>query len=110
MLYAKKHSRTFADGSAHKVLALCDAALLGKFFEEGKADLDLNSNASFYKGEKVGGKEAEKMLNEALADSRSSLNVVGEKSVACLKKALSSFDEKSVKKVAGVPHAQVYRV
>jgi len=109
-LYAKKHSRTFADGSARRVLALCDAALLGKSFEEGKVVLDLKVNASFYKGEKVGEKEAEKMLKNALEDSRSSLNVVGEKSVACLRKVLPSLDEKSVKKVAGVPHAQVYRV
>jgi len=109
-MYAKKHSRTFDDGSKRSVLALCDASLLGKCFEEGNAVLDLKVNSSFYKGEKVGEKEAQKLLKDALEDVHSSLNVVGVKSVACLCKALPSLDEKSVKKVAGVPHVQVYRV
>ncbi|MEW5955233.1 MAG: DUF424 family protein [Candidatus Micrarchaeota archaeon] len=109
-MYAKKHFRVMQDGSTRSVLALCDAGLLGKSFEQGSAVLDLNANSSFYKGNKVSEKQAGALLKEALEDSRSSLNVVGEKSVACLRKAMPSFNEKSVKKVAGVPHAHVYRV
>jgi len=109
-VYAKKHSRTFNDGSKHCVLALCDASLLGKGFSEERKVLDLNANAAFYKGEKIGEKQAKKMLEDALKDSRTSLNVVGKKSVECLKKAMPSFNEENVKKVAGVPHVHVYRV
>ena len=38
-----------------------------------------------------------------------SLNLVGEKALACARKA-RLIDEKSVRRIAGVPHLQIYRV
>lgn len=81
-----------------KMLALCDSDLLGKRFEEGELQLDLESQ--FYKGEEVSDDELEKIIKGIYI-----INAVGETSI----KFLISHDlieESNVKKVADIPHAQ----
>lgn len=89
--------------SHRKVVAICDADLIGKQFEEGKKFLDVREN--FYKGEKVDSKRAAEIMIREIYNY-STFNIVGEKSV---KLALQSgiISEGNVGHVAGVPFALV---
>jgi len=105
---AKVHERKRAVAGREtidRVVALCDAELLGKVFEQGDLCLDLSKNRTFYDGEKV----SEARALELLKTPGASLNIVGEKSLAAAKKALK-ISGSSAKKIAGVPVLQVYRL
>ncbi|MFA6048567.1 MAG: DUF424 domain-containing protein [Candidatus Micrarchaeia archaeon] len=88
---------------AERVAALCDEELLGKVLEDGDLCLDLEKHAGFYKGAIVSEADAAKLLEGA-----SSVNAVGEKSVAAVRKAFGKAG--GIIKIAGVPHLQVYRL
>jgi hypothetical protein len=94
MLIVKVHKAQ--DG--RRLVAICDKALLGKRFEEGKRQLDLTS--SFYKGEEMGEQDAEAMLKGEFH-----LNLVGKEAVA-LGLRLGLVDQDGVMTIAGVPHAE----
>lgn len=64
--------------SYRNVVAMCDADLIGKKFEEGKRQLDCREN--FYKGEKVTKEEAIRILQKE-SDEDGAFNIVGEKSI-----------------------------
>ncbi len=84
------------------VLAACDSVLLGKTLKKG--ELDFRVSEAFYKGSAVTEKELLSLMEE-----HSNINLLGEKVVAAaLKKGLIS--ERDIIKIAGVPHAQIYRV
>lgn len=83
------------------IVAICDAALIGKILAEGKWRLDLSAHASFYQGKKVSKSEAVRVLSLA-----SSANIVGEKSLAAAKSA--GFSVSGARKICGVPHLQAY--
>ncbi|MDE1851647.1 MAG: DUF424 family protein [Candidatus Micrarchaeota archaeon] len=86
------------------MIAMCDEELLGKEFGDGKAKLDLNRYASFYKGEL---QEEGKISIDM--ESIYSANVVGERSVAIMiRTGVATEDE--IKRVSGIPFLQVYRV
>ncbi len=105
-MFVKVHERARVVGGnavVERVVALCDAELLGKVFEEGDLCLDLARSKGFYEGTRASEKEAIEFLKGA-----GSVNAVGEKSVAAAKKAFGS--SKGVMRIAGVPHLQVYRV
>lgn len=105
-MFARVHKRVRLVGNKsveERVVALCDADLLGKVFEGDGLFLDLKSHRSFYEGEKVSKEQAVDLLRDA-----DSANVVGKKSVDAAKKAFGS--DSSVVFIAGVPHLQVYRV
>jgi hypothetical protein len=101
---AAVHSRRDSLGVSRSVTALCDAELLGSVLKGGDCVIDLKRYEEFYRGELVNEDEA-----AALAAQANSLNVVGEKSLAAARRAFE-ISEKNVKRVAGVPHAQVYRI
>jgi hypothetical protein len=106
MIFAKVHERRGAAGSISRVVALCDADLIGKVFKKGSVELDLKKYARFYQGERVGAEEAAE-----LARGADSVNAVGEKSVEAAGKALGKPGSGGgAKRVAGVPHLQIYRV
>jgi hypothetical protein len=86
------------------VVAVCDAGLLGKRFEEAGRLLDLKNNAYFDDGKPATEKEVEAALRNATA-----ANLVGEKatSVAVRMGIASKAD---VKLVCGIPHLQIYKV
>lgn len=72
MMYLKIHK------SYRNVVALCDAGLIGKKFEEGKKQLDIREN--FFKDRKLTKEEVIKVLKwEKKNDS--TFNIVGEKSI-----------------------------
>jgi uncharacterized protein len=87
--------------SYRKVVALADAELIGKRFEEGKRQLDVREN--FYRGEVVDGEEVVKMLRSLALDD-ATFNIVGENSVnAALKSGVITSG--NVAAVDGVPFA-----
>ncbi len=105
---ARVHERKrFVAGreSIDRVVALCDADLLGKVFEQGDLCLDLSKSRSFYDGEKV----SEQQAIELLKTPGANLNLVGEKSLGAARKALR-INEAAVKKISGVPVLQIYRL
>lgn len=62
--------------SYRNVVAICDAELIGKTFEEGKRQLELREN--FYKDKKVQKKELIKMIHDQTKED-ATFNIVGEK-------------------------------
>ena len=64
--------------SYRTVVALCDAELIGKKFEEGKMQLDIREN--FYKDKEVSKDEAIKLLRRQLNED-STFNIVGKESI-----------------------------
>lgn len=106
-LSAKLHERRFLENGrevVRTITALCDADLLGKVLEEGDLAIDLQKYRSFYEGETVPTEEAARMLREG-----KNLNIVGKQSVALALKTLN-IPKRQVRKIAGVPHLQVYYV
>jgi len=81
-----------------KILAICDNELIGRKVEEGKLQLDLNSD--FYKGEEKNEKDIIEMLKDCYI-----INVVGEKSVGFVLK-LRVVNKEDVIKIKNVPHVQ----
>ena len=83
------------------VVAVCDANLLGKKFEEGKFQLDVKE--SFFNGEKTSEEEVINIMKQMSVED-STFNIVGEKSVnAAVKAGIISKD--GVKKIQGIPFA-----
>jgi hypothetical protein len=92
-MIAKKHN-----SESGMILAVVDDELLGKYFEEGRLQLDITSD--FYRGRHV----SEKELNELMSISYI-LNIVGRKSIDFAVK--KKFIVKSkVLFISGIPHAQ----
>jgi len=96
-MYLKIHE------SYRKVVALADADLIGKTFEEGKKQLEIRE--SFYKGELMEEKTViEKLISLSLDDA--TFNIVGEKSInAALKAKIITKD--TIGKVQNIPFALV---
>ncbi len=82
-------------------VALCDANLLGKTFEDEKRQLKVSEQ--FYGGEEKSLEEVRAILSDA-----TNMNLVGEEviGVALEEKIINQED---VVLIEGVPHAQVYR-
>jgi len=81
------------------ILAVCDTEILGKKFEEGNKQLDLNSD--FYKGDEKSDKEVSDLMRNCYT-----LNLVGEKTI---KLALGDglIVTGNIKKIAKIPYANV---
>ena len=89
--------------SYRDVVAICDAELLGKHFEEGERILDVKE--SFYDGEEKTPKEAKEIIKD-MAGEDATFNIVGKESVECAKQC-GLITEDSIMKVEGVPFALV---
>lgn len=100
---AKLHRR-LVEGREVEVLALCDRELLGRVFRQRGRVLDLKAYRAFYDGEKVSEGKAIELLKQA-----KNANVVGEQAVEIARKALN-VKAGVVKRIAGVPHLQIYYV
>ena len=82
-----------------KIIAICDAEILGKRFEDGKKQLDLSSR--FYEGKTM--TEEDILKNSEKCSFH--INAVGEKSISfCIKQGF--VDKDNVMHIAGVPYAQ----
>lgn len=89
---------------AGEIIAACDKELLGKRFEQGKLMLDLKKNAGFYKGELHTKKEVKEKIKGA-----HSINLIGEKTVGIAVEE-GIIEAKNIKRIAGIPHVQIYRI
>lgn len=77
------------------VIAICDAELLGKVFEQGDFQLDVKE--SFFKGDIVSEEKAIKIMQDMIQED-ATFNIIGEKSVsAALKSGIIS--EEVIKKI-----------
>jgi uncharacterized protein len=63
--------------SYRNVVAICDSNLVGKYFEEGKRQLDIREN--FYKDKEISKELAIKLMQQQ-SNEDSTFNIVGEKS------------------------------
>lgn len=90
--------------ASRKVIAICDSELIGKRFEQGKFQLEINK--SFYEGEELDEDGVSNLIKVSAKDFPC-YNIVGERSVAlCLNESL--IDAEGIKKISGIPHAMVF--
>jgi hypothetical protein len=89
--------------SYRDIVAVCDAELLGKVFEEGNFQLDVKE--SFYNGEKTSEKEAIKIMRD-MAIEDATFNIVGKKSINAAIKA-EIITKKGIRTVQGIPFALI---
>lgn len=84
------------------VLGVADIELVGKVFTEGKFRLHVSER--FYFGEKVDKHELVEKVN-----AFSNINLVGDRCLRVVKE-LGWVGEKGILRIAGVPHAHVYKL
>lgn len=89
--------------SYRDIVAICDADLIGKKFEEGKFQLDIKEN--FFKGERKTEREAIKIIEDMLKED-ATFNIVGEKSVNVALKA-KIISQEEIKRIQKIPFALV---
>ncbi len=110
MIYYKVHKRVYAD-RVSIVVAACDERLLGKKLKSKNGVLDLAAYASFYKGEHATVPEASAVLSKFLEQQKGgqniSFNLVGSETLGV---AANFLDVSKAKKIASVPHLQVYSI
>lgn len=88
-----------SDSGRGIIVAVCDSELLGKYFEEGDAQLDLKNN--FYNGEERDEQETADLMRNAYI-----IHLVGEKSCGlAIREGL--LEENEIKRISGIPYAQV---
>lgn len=96
-IFYKIHSNSLGN-----ILAVCDKEVVGKNLEEGNYFLEVKE--SFYKGKEVNAEELAEKLKEF-----ENINLVGEKCIGvALKEEMAN--EKSVIKIAKVPHLQIFKI
>jgi len=98
-MYLKVH-----ESPKGKVVAVCDADLIGKVLEGQGACMDLDRHRGFYMGKLVKGEFVEKALG-----SFSSANLVGKEAVGIASR-MGLADDDSIKTIKGVPYVQLYRL
>lgn len=95
-------TRHISEGRA--VVAVCDAGVHGKRFEDGKTGLVLDLGSRFYKGEEKNAEETTTEMEKAYI-----INAAGKESVALALK-LKLAAKENIKLFSGVPHVQVLRL
>ncbi|GEM_PF-6765676 len=90
MIWVKNHK---------SVLAACDEKHLGRYYEEGKLQLDVKE--AFYKGKLISEEEFGGML------PHNNVNLIGENCIRIAKEKLLIGE---VKKIKGVPYAMIFRL
>lgn len=89
--------------SYRDVVAICDKELLGKYFEEGKFQLDIKK--SFFSGEEFSKEKAIELIKNFSRED-ATFNIVGKKSVDCAIQA-GIISKESIKKIQEIPFALV---
>ncbi|QLJ53422.1 MAG: hypothetical protein Sv326_1247 [Candidatus Fermentimicrarchaeum limneticum] len=87
-----------------KIVAVCDAELIGKVLREGELVLNLEKYADFYNGEQADEESVERELLTA-----TSINLVGDKATGIAKR-MKLVRDSDIKRIQKVPHVQVYRI
>ena len=84
-----------------KIVAICDAELLGKKFEQDLMQLEVNKD--FYGGEELSEKEIDALLEDFVRED-ATFNIVGERSVDAAVRA-GIIGEAGIIRIHGTPHA-----
>jgi uncharacterized protein len=87
--------------SYRNIVAICDAELIGKKFEEEKFQLDVKE--SFFKGELTSEEKALEIIKDMRLED-ATFNIVGEKSVSTAIKS-GIIKEEDIGKISGIPYA-----
>ncbi|MFA4946098.1 MAG: DUF424 family protein [Candidatus Micrarchaeia archaeon] len=101
-MFAKVHKCAGAGGEVRRIVAVCDASLLGKRFEAKGRVLDLKAHRAFYEGERASVARVAELL-----DGCENANLVGEKAVACGEKV---YGKSPRYEIQGVPLLVVFKV
>jgi len=101
MIYLKMHKTDKGD-----MIAMCDENLIGKVFNEGKAELDLKTYSDFYKGDLMKKDQIIKAIGMAQLYSA---NIVGKESIDVLVEH-GIIEKGSVKTIAKIPYVHIYNV
>ena len=88
--------------SYRNVVAICDSELLGKRFEQGKMQFEVNE---FFNGEEKPEKEVLELMKD-FSKEDVSFNIIGKQSVACALKA-NIISKEGIKTIQNVPFALV---
>ena len=104
VVVAKLHEKKDLVGNTRRIVAVCDADLLGKELKSGKLTLNLRNYRSFYEGKKVSPQELSLMLKRVYC-----INIVGAESIE-LVSSIIDLDSSKVVKIGGVPHLQYYKL
>ena len=83
------------------IVALADSEIIGKNFEEGIMQIEVNPN--FFRGEQKSEKEVIEILKE-MYNEDAIFNIVGERSVFCALKA-GIINKNGIIKIQGIPVA-----
>ncbi len=94
-MYIKIHK------SYRTVVAVCDAEIIGKKFEEGQFQLDLREN--FYKGELYTLEQAIEHMQKQMRED-ATFNIAGKKAIEAALKA-GIIMEGGIGYVSGIPYA-----
>jgi len=86
--------------SYRQVIAICDSNLLGKKFEQGKMNLDLNE---FFNGEEKTEQEVLEIIKDASRED-ATFNIVGKQAVKIALEA-GVIEKEGIKKIQGIPVA-----
>ena len=89
--------------SYRSIVAICDAELLGKRFEEDLFQLDVKE--SFFKGEQVSEEQAIEIMQDMKKED-ATFNIIGDKSVEAAIKA-KVIKDYNVGEIAGIKFALV---
>lgn len=98
-MYLKIH-----ENQRGKIVAVCDADLVGKVLEEQGRELDLDRYRSFYVGEKVDQEPVKKAL-----ESFGSANLVGKNAIE-VALAMGLGDAEDVMYIKNIPYMQIYKL
>ena len=101
-MFAKVHECAGAGGEVRRIVAVCDASLLGRRFEARGRVLDLKAHRAFYEGERATVARVAELL-----DGCENANLVGEKAVEC---GVKAFGEAPRYEIGGVPLLVVFKV
>ena len=99
MMFVKIHKSQ----NIRPVVSICDSDLIGKRFEEGKRQLDVNEN--FYKDREVNKEELLEIIKRQEVED-ASFNIVGKESVQASIEA-GIIAEEGVRRIEGIPFALV---
>ncbi len=89
--------------SYREIVAICDAELIGKKFEEEQLQLDVKE--SFFKGELRTKEEAVEIMKDMKLED-ATFNIIGEKSTAAALEA-GIIKEGNIGKIAGISYALI---
>ena len=85
------------------LVAVCDSALIGKKFKEGKFQLDLSGD--FFRGNETPKKETIKIMQD-MNPKEATFNIVGEESVNTAVEA-GIISKQGIKKIQEIPFALI---